>query len=76
MPLAPYASVLDPEMMRVAQEAYDMARAEIRQVDGYVLELARNLLAKRIIEKIQKQDERDRSGSRPMRWRGSSRDGA
>lgn len=59
MPITSYASVLDPETMRAAQEAYDLAWAEILQVNGNDLQLARDVLARRIIEGIQSQDERD-----------------
>ena len=59
MPLTSYATVLDPETMRAAQKAYDLAWAEISQANGYDLQLAQNLLARRIFEGIQKQDERD-----------------
>jgi hypothetical protein len=59
MPITSYASVLDPETMRIAQKAYDLAWAEISQVNGYDLQLAQNLLARRILEGIQKHGERD-----------------
>ena len=53
MPLTSYATVLDPETMRAAQEAYDLAWAEIqKEPNGHDLEQARNLLAKRIIDAI------------------------
>jgi hypothetical protein len=54
MPFTPYKSILDPEALAAAQNAFDMGWAEIEAAgDGYDMQLARNLLAKLIIEAIQ-----------------------
>ena len=60
MPFTPYKSNLDPETLRAAQEAFDMGWAEIQKVPGgYDLDLARNLLAKKIMECALEHGERD-----------------
>jgi hypothetical protein len=60
MPFTPYKSSLDPEALMVAQEAFARAWEEILAVPGnYDQDLARNLLAKRIMECALEHGERD-----------------
>ncbi|HUE72753.1 MAG TPA: hypothetical protein VMP01_17840 [Pirellulaceae bacterium] len=60
MPFTPYKTNLDPESLRAAQDAFDLAWAEIRKVpDGCDMQLARDLLAKLIIEAAVEQGERE-----------------
>jgi hypothetical protein len=59
MPFTPYKSVLSPYDLAAAQQAFDLAWAEVETVEGYDMQLARDLLAKRIIEAIQEHGERD-----------------
>ena len=60
MPFTPYRSNLDPETLMIAQEAFAKAWEEVLAVPGgYDLDLARNLLAKRIMECALEHGERD-----------------
>jgi hypothetical protein len=60
MPFTSYTSTLGPETLMVAQEAFASAWAEILAApDGYDLQLAHDLLAKRIMQAALEQGERD-----------------
>ena len=60
MPFTPYKSSLDPEALHAALEAFELAWAEIMAVpDAYDTDLARNVLARRIIEAAMENGERD-----------------
>jgi hypothetical protein len=51
MPFKPYRSSLDPETLQAAYEAFDLGWAAISKAqDGYDMQLARDLLAKLIVE--------------------------
>jgi hypothetical protein len=51
MPFTPYDSSLTPDALAAAQEAFDLGWAEIEAAGGgYDTQLARNLLAKRIVK--------------------------
>jgi hypothetical protein len=50
MPFTPYRASLDPYARAAAQDAFDLAWPEIRATGGYDMQLARYLLAKRIVE--------------------------
>ncbi len=51
MPFKPYALNLSPETLQAAQQAFDMAWTEIEAgSEGYDMQLARDLLAKLIVE--------------------------
>lgn len=50
MPFTPYKTNLDPQALAAAQAAFDLSWAEIQMVDGHDLQLARNMLAKLIVE--------------------------
>lgn len=45
-----YRSSLDPETLAAAQDAFDLAWPEIEAAGGHDLQLARNLLARLIVE--------------------------
>lgn len=56
----PYKANLDPATMGAALEAFELAWAEIMaRPDGYDVPMARDLLAKRIIEAALENGERD-----------------
>ena len=60
MPFTAYKSSLDPEAMHAALEAFELAWAEIMTVpDAYDTDLARNVLARRIMEAAMEKGERD-----------------
>ena len=59
MPFTPYKQSLDPETLHAAYEAFDLGWAEIQKMDGYDLQVARDLLAKRIVQAALANGERD-----------------
>lgn len=50
MPFTPHNTNLDPEALHAAYEAFDLAWPEIEAAGGYDLQLARNVIAKLIVE--------------------------
>lgn len=50
MPFTPYKQSLGPETLHAAYEAFDLGWADIQKLDGHDVQLARNLLAKLIVE--------------------------
>jgi hypothetical protein len=59
MPFTPYKASLDPDALSSAQEAFDLGWSEFTATSGgYDMQLARDLLAKLIVEEALK-GERD-----------------
>lgn len=55
-----YKTVLDPHDLAAAQEAFDKAWAELAAIPGeYDLQLARDLIAKRVVAGITETGDRD-----------------
>ena len=51
MPFTPYKTNLDPDALAAAYEAFDLGWPAIEATEvGYDMQLARNLLAERIVE--------------------------
>jgi hypothetical protein len=60
MPFTSYTTVLDPYDLAAAQQAFDKAWAEVSAVPGgYDLQLARDLIAKRVVTGITTTGDRD-----------------
>jgi hypothetical protein len=60
MPFTTHKNALDPHDLAAAQEAFDAAWAMIEAMQGgYDLQLARNLIAKRIVACIAENGDRD-----------------
>lgn len=60
MPFTAYKPNLSPDTLEAAQQAFDRAWAEILAAqDGYDMQSARDLLAKRIMQAALEQGERD-----------------